>query len=55
MESNSQRISKLKPYINEYNWEGINCPAGSKEWQKFEQSNDTIALNVLYVKHNTKK
>ena len=29
-----QRISKLKPYINKYNWEEIDCPAGSKEWQK---------------------
>ena len=34
---NPQRISKLKPYINKYNWEGINFPAGSKEWQKFEK------------------
>ena len=25
------RISKLKPFINKYNWEGINFPAGSKE------------------------
>ena len=55
IESNPQRISKLKPYINKYNWEGINFPAGSKEWQKFEGNNNTIALNVLYVKHNTKK
>ena len=52
---NPQRISKLKPYINKYNWEGINFPAGSKEWQKFERNNDTIALNVLYVEQNTKK
>ena len=55
IESNPQRISKLKPYINKYNWEGINFPAGSKEWQKFERNNDTIALNVLYVEQNTKK
>ena len=55
IELHPQRISKLKPYINKYNWEGINFPAGSKEWQKFERNNDTIALNVLYVKHNTKK
>ena len=54
-ESNPQRISKLKAYINTYNWEGIHFPAGSKEWQKFERNNNTIALNVLYVKHNTKK
>ena len=55
IEKDPQRISKLKPYINKYNWEGINFQAGSKEWQKFERSNDTIALNILYVKHNTKK
>ena len=55
IEKDPQRISKLKPYINKYNWEGINFPAGSKEWQKFERNNNTIAPNVLYVKHNTKK
>ena len=54
IESNRQRISKLKPYINKYNWEVINFPAGSKEWRKFERNNDTIALNVLYVEQNTK-
>ena len=49
IEKDPQRISKLKPYINKYNWEGINFPAASKEWQKFERNNDTSALNVLYV------
>ena len=53
-EKNPQRISKLKPYINKYNWEGIDFSAGSKEWQKFEWNNKTIALNVLYIPHNTK-
>ena len=37
IENNPQKISKLKLYINKYNWEGINFPAGSKEWQKFEK------------------
>ena len=54
IEQDPKRISKLKSYINKCNWEGINSPAGSKEWQKCEQNNDTIALNVLYVKQNTK-
>ena len=36
IEENPQRISKLKPYINKYNWEEIDFPAGSKEWKKFE-------------------
>ena len=50
IEKDPQRISKLKPYINKYNWKGIEFPAGSKEWQKFEQNNKTIALNTLYAK-----
>ena len=36
IERHSQRISKLKPYINKYNWEGIEFPAGPKDWKKFE-------------------
>ena len=54
IETQPERISKLKPYINKYNWEGINFPAGSKEWRKFEQNNETIALNILHVKKKAK-
>ena len=50
IEKDPQRISKLKPCINNYNWKRINFPAGSKEWQRFEKNNDTIALNILYLK-----
>ena len=53
IERDPQRISKLKPYINKYNWEGIEFPAGSKDWKKFEKNNKTIALNMLFIKHNT--
>ena len=54
IEIHSERISKLKPYINKYNWEGIDFPAGPKEWIKFEKNNKIIALNVLYIPRNTK-
>ena len=54
IEKEPQRISKLKPYINKYNWKGIDFPAGPKEWIKFEKNNKTIALNSLYVPCNTK-
>ena len=54
IEKDPQRISKLKPYINKYNWEGIDFPAGPKEWKKFERNNKTIALNILFIPHNTK-
>ena len=51
---NPERISKLKPYINKYNWKGVKSPAGTKEWIKFERNNRTIALNLLYIPSNTK-
>ena len=54
IETHPERISKLKPYINNYNWEGIEFPAGPKDWEKFERNNKTIALNVLYMSCNTK-
>ena len=50
-----ERISKLKPFINNYNWKDIEFPSHSKDWRKFEQNNKTIALNILYVPHNTKQ
>ena len=52
---NPERISKLKPFINNYNWKDIEFPSYSKDWRKFEQNNKTIALNILYVPYNTKR
>ena len=54
IEKHPERISKLKPYIDKYNWQGIDFPAGPKEWQKFERNNKTVALNILFIPHNTK-
>ena len=50
-----QRISKIKPFINNYNWKDINFPAAKKDWNKFEINNKNIALDTLYVPYNTKK
>ena len=44
----------IKPFIDQYNWRDTDFPAGIKDWKKFEQNNKTIALNILYVSHNTK-
>ena len=49
-----ERISKIKPFIEQYNWKDIDFPSTSKDWKKFELNNE-IALNILYVLHNTKK
>ena len=49
-----QRISKIKPSIDQYNWKDIDFPSTSKDWRKLELNNE-IALNVLYVPYNTRK
>ena len=41
-----ERISKIKPFIEQYNWKDIDFPSTSKDWKKFELNNE-IALNIL--------
>ena len=53
IETHPERISKIMPYLDEYNWEGIEFPAGPKDCKKFEQNYKEIALNTLFVPHNT--
>ena len=50
----SERISKIKRFIEQYNWKDVDFPSTSKDWKKFELNNE-IALNILYVPYNTKK
>ena len=50
-----QKILKLKPYINQYNWKGIKFLSDEEDWKKFEQNNKKIALNILFVAHNKKE
>ena len=50
-----QRISRIKPFIENYNWNDINFPATKKDWNRFELNNKDVALNILYVPHNAKK
>ena len=49
------RVSKSKPFIDQYNWNDIDFPSTGKDWKKFELDNESIALNILYVPYNTKK
>ena len=53
IETHAERVSKIMPYIDKYNWKGIEFPAGSKDWKKFEKNNKEIALSMLFVPHNT--
>ena len=45
-----QRITKVKAFINKYNWEGINYPLQKDDWEQFEKNNVTIPLNAFYAK-----
>ena len=54
IENHPEKVSKIKPFIEKYNWEDIDFPSTSKDWKKFE-SNNEIALNILYVPYNIKK
>ena len=38
-----ERISKIKPFIDPYNWNEIDFPSTSKDWKKFELNNE-VAL-----------
>ena len=53
IKKDQQKISQIKPYISQYNWKHIESPSGQKGWKKCEQNNKTIALNILFVLHNT--
>ena len=50
-----ERISKLMPFFNQYNWKKIEFPLHLKDWKKFEQNNKSTALNILFLKYNTKQ
>ena len=50
-----ERISKIKPFIDKCNWKEIDFSSHSKDRKKFESNNISIALNILYVPHNTEK
>ena len=52
---NPQRISKNKPFIDQYNWKEIDFPSEKKDWKKLEQNNKKVTLNILFVPHITKQ
>ena len=49
IENNPERVSNIEPFINQYNWKGIDFPSHQRDWKKFEHN------NILYVPSNTKQ
>ena len=50
IESNPERVSSIKPFINRYKWEGINYSSNKDAWKTFEKNNTIIALDIFYTK-----
>ena len=55
IKNNSERISNIKPFINQYNWKEIDLPSERGDWKTFELNNKSISLNILFVRYNTEK
>ena len=49
-----EKLSKITPFIDQYDWSEINFPSNQKDWKKFESNSKSTALNILYIPHNTK-
>ena len=41
--------------MNKYNWKDIDFLTDPKDWKKFEQNNERIALTILYAPYKTKQ
>ena len=42
-------VSNIKPFVNNYNWEGINYPSKIEYWKSYEKNNSTISLHIFYI------
>ena len=47
--NNFNRITKIKPYINNFNWNNINFPPTKNDYENFEINNPEIALNIYQI------
>ena len=50
IESHPERVLNIKPFIDKYNWKGMNCLSTIDDWKTFDKNNLTIAVNILYIK-----
>ena len=37
IKSHPERTSNIKPFIDQYNWQGIDFPSYKKDWNEFEK------------------
>ena len=49
--NNFNRITKIKPYINNFNWNNINFPPAKQDHQNFEINNLETTLNIYQINY----
>ena len=55
IKNNPEIISKMKPFVDQYNWKEIDFPSRQKDWKKLQLNNKTTSLNILFVPHSTEE
>lgn len=51
IKSNSEKTTKICPFMYQYEWKGINFSSHIKDWKKFDTNNKSVALTVLFVSY----
>ena len=54
IETHAERVSKIMPYIDKYNWKGIEFPAGPKDWKILNKIIRNLLL-IYYLHHTIQK
>ena len=55
VKNHPERTSKIKPFIDQYNWKEIVFPSHKKDCKKFESNNKSIPLSISYVPYNNEE
>ena len=53
IDNHPERLSKLKPYINDYNWHALEFPTQPSSWKKFEKNDRPTAFSILFAPNDT--
>ena len=48
IQKDPQRITKIKPCIDKYNWKEIRFPSHQKDWKNFQSNNKAIILILIF-------
>ena len=47
-----QRITKVKPFVNKFNYKEADFPSEKDDWKRFEKNDITNDLNLFYSKND---